>query len=399
MIGCVRVPYFAAAVERRDDPSLADQPLVIVRGSAGSDKVFAVSGEAAELGVKPGVYPRQARALCPEAHFLSTDLTRYQRAFDDLLEVLKGFSPRVESGGFQPAAVGYLDLGQPEQAQARQVARRIGQTVLKEAGLAPSMGLAGGKFPAYVATASVEPNQVLLLPPGREADFLAPFPVDLLALDEETARRLRLLGIHTLGQLAALPAAALVDQFGWAGRRLHQLARGHDERPLLPHCSEAMEAVARQLDGPVSDWIVLGSVLQAMALELADRLQARGQVARELWLVLHLEDGTTREERIVMRRPSGDPGRLAGVLNELLMRLEVRQAVIELEACLTGLVPARGQQLDLFVHEGGQEGRLREALKDLLGRYGPGCFYHVSLPERGAHLPERRFRLQEMETP
>jgi DNA polymerase-4 len=340
---------------------------------------------------------RQARTLCPQARYIPANPARYQAVLDMLLKVLTAFARRVETSQVLGSAVGYLALPAAlEQTKAVEMARCIGQAVREQARLAPALGLAAGKFPAYVAAASVEPNRALIIAPGREAAFLSPFPVNLLPLDEETAHRLQLLGIHSLGQLAALPSQAILAQFGADGRRLHQLAHGRDEQPVPTHHPTALEHMSRQLDGAVADRAILEAILQVMATDLAERLRARGMVSRELGLILHLEDERTHSKRLVIRHPSGDPRRLAGILGELVERAPLSQGVTGLEVTLAGLTPDSGQQLDLFVPQTGQASRLREALQDLVARHGAGCFYQVSLVDRDAHLPERRFYLREV---
>jgi DNA polymerase-4 len=427
MIACVLVPYFAAAVERRDEPSLAAVPLVIGAAMEDSGKVFAVSAEAARMGVQPGLSLRQARALYPHARFIPADQARYRHALDALLEVLAGFTPLIEPSLDLHSALCWLDMGKLGKPEAAEMSRHIGQTLREKVRLAPAIGLAAGKFPSYVAAASVEPNKALILASGREAAFLAPFPIDVMPVNGEMIRQLRLLGIRTLGQLAALPASAVLAQFGPQGQLPHQLARGCDERPLLPYRPQATESASRQFEGPVADGAVLEAALQAIAVDLAQRLQARGLIAQELRLILHLEDAVprrrdaashkgdkapcrrdatprrrdevTREARLVMRRPTGDPERLARIFCELMRRIQVESGITGLEVILTDMRPATGQQLDLFVHRTGQESRLRHALKDLVARYGAGCFYQVSLINPEAHLPERRFRLREVDMP
>jgi DNA polymerase-4 len=413
MIACVLVPYFAATVERRDDPSLAAVPLVIGAAMEDSGKVFAVSAETARMGVQPGLSLRQARALCPHARFVPAGQARYRHAFDALLEVLAGFTPLIEPSLVLHSALCWLDLGKLGKPEAAEMSRHIGQTLREKVRLAPAIGMAAGKFPSYVAAASLEPNKALILTSGREAAFLAPFPLDVLPMNGEMTRQLRLLGIRTLGQLAALPASAVLAQFGVQGQLPHQLARGCDERPVLPCRPQATESASRQFEAPVADGAVLEATLQAMAVKLAQRLQARGLIAQELRLILHLEDEVprrrdaaprtrdevTRETRLVMRRPTGDPGRLARIFCELMAHIQVETGITGLEVILSDMRPATGQQLDLFVHRTGQESRLRHALKDLVARYGAGCFYQVSLINPEAHLPERRFRLQEVDAP
>jgi nucleotidyltransferase/DNA polymerase involved in DNA repair len=395
VIACLVVPHFATAIERRKDPSLAGVPLVIGGLAWEPGKVYAVSGEAARVGVRPGMSLRQAQVVCPEAHFMPTARTRYERAFEELLEVLASFTSRIEPGTPQSSAT-YLDLGSLTWAEAIESVQGIGQAVRQQTHLAPALGLAGAKFPAQVAATAARPNEALLIAPGHEAAFLAPLSVNYLPLNAETARRLRLLGIRSLGQLAALPAGAALLQFGAEGRLLHQLAQGCDHWPILPHPPGATERVTRQLDGPVADWAILTAVARALAGELAARLQANGQAGRELWVIVHLEDGTTREEGGALRRPASGAEDLARALAHRLARVEYTCGVVGLEVVLANLVPATGQQLDLFVHQTGQASRLGDVLKNLIARYGADCFYQASLADRQARLPEQRFRLREV---
>ncbi len=218
-----------------------------------------------------------------------------------------------------------------------------------------------------------------------------------LPLDAETARRLELFGIRTLGQLAALPAGAVAAQFGAQGRLLHQLAQGRDERPFLPYRPSEAESAARRFEEPLADRAALEAVAREMAAELAACLRTEGLAGRELRLALELGDGTTCQEGLVLRRPTGDAIRLARVAAELLEQTRFICGVSALQVTMTGLVPAVGEQLDLFVHQSGQESRLRAGLGDLVARHGATCFYKVDLLDQSAPLPERRFCLQKVE--
>jgi hypothetical protein len=201
---------------------------------------------------------------------------------------------------------------------------------------------------------------------------------------------------RSLGQLAALPASAALLQFGAEGRLLHQLAQGRDHRPVLPRPPGATQRVTRQLDGPVADWPILTAVARAIAEELAGRLQASGRAGRELRVVVHLEDGTAREEGGPLRRPASGAEDITRALVHRLERVEYACGVVGLEVVLANLVPATGHQLDLFVHQTGQASRLGDVLKNLVARYGADCFYQASLIDRQARLPERRFQLREV---
>jgi DNA polymerase-4 len=394
MIACVMIPHLAAALERRKDPALVGVPLVIGGLPWERGKVVDVSGEAAQFGVRPGMSLRQAQALCPEARFIPAASDRYRWASEQLLEVLASFTPRVEPGDSLSAA--YLDLGNLKWGEAIKMVQLTGQAVREQARLAPAIGFTGGKFPARVAAEAAGANEALLIAPGCEGAFLAPLPVTHLPLADETARRLHLLGICTLGQLAGLPAGAVLAQFGKEGRFLHQLAQGQDSRPVLPYPPRVTIRAARQLDGPVANWSVLEAVIRAMAKELAGRLQANGQACQEVRVALDLEDGISRQGAHAFRRPASGSDPIAYALTHLLAQFTYPGGVERLEVVLAGLVPATGQQLDLFVHQTSQEGRLGDLLKDLVARYGPNCFYWACL-NREARLLEQRFRLLEFD--
>lgn len=398
MIACVLFPHFAAAVERLADPALGATPLLLGPPPGDPDRVFAACAEAARLGVRPGMPLRQARALCPQARLRPARPAHYRQVFDQLLALLAAFTDRLEPGEAGPAAISYLDLGSPAGTEPDALGRQIARSVRAETGLVPAVGLARGKFPARVAAASAGPDRVLCLAPGQEADFLAPLPVDLLGLDEELARRLHRLGLRTLGQLAALHPGAVLAQFGPEGRRLHRLARGHDERPIRPHRPRPVERVARRFEEPVPDRTVVQAFTWLLAADLAARLQAGGRLGRELRLSLHLEDGTAWTGHTFLRRPTADPERLALALDALLARSRVCCGVAGVALELGDLVPAAGQQLDLFAHRNpaGQARRLRELLPDLLARHGPDCFYQAILTNETALLPEHRFHLRPM---
>jgi len=311
---------------------------------------------------------------------------------DRLPAVLSQFAPEVEWAEVSRAIVSYLDLGSVREPV--EAAQAIGLAVREEAHLPAALGLAGGKFPAYAAAASAAPDEALIIAPGQEARFLAPLPVVLLPLDEEAAHRLHVLGLRTLGQLAALPVAALLHQLGMRGRLLHQLARGHDDRPVVGRRPEAVETALRHFDGPIAEREGLAAVFRDIAVELAERLRAGYLACREVRLTLYLDDHTVPVGRFVLRQPTSSPQRLAEILLGLLERAGIEVGVSEVEVTLAGLLPAVGQQLDLFAHGLEQGSRLREIVNDLAARYGPDCFYRVALSHPEAVLPERRFHLE-----
>ena len=396
MIACLLFPYFAAALAQRDDPSLAHTPLIIGGQPWEQKTVYAVSREAARMGVKPGSSLQQAQAICPAARFIPHAQQRDQRVFEQILDCLAAFTPFVEQdeGLWQTterSAGCYLDLRKLSQSEALDKAQHIVQAVKEHFKLALVIGLAGNKFSARVAAASARQNRALLVSPGQEAAFLEPFPVTLLPLDDETVRQLSLLGIYTLGQFAALPAGAVLARFGKTGQLGHQLARGQDSRPVLTYQPRDIEQVARSFDSPVTNRTLLEAVLLKMVQTLAKRLGDRDRMGRELTLLVHLENRTLHEKGLVLRQPTAHPDRLAGALNLLLKEIAPSCGIVGLEITLGALTPLVAEQLSLFVDPADQKTQFQDALKNLAALYGDNCFYWTAL-NPAARLPERRFQ-------
>ncbi len=409
-IACVIVPYFAAAVERRDDPSLANMPLVIGNFLHERGKVYACSREAAEMGVKRGISLRQAEALCPEAAFIPPSEIGYDQAFQELLEILEGFThpfgrlrtPLVEPDGLGSA---YLDMGDLRQGQAAEIVQYMGQAVCEEVHLSAAIGLAEGKFTARVAASYLDPGRTVIIAPESQREFLQDFPVELLPAGEDVIRRLKLLGINTLGQLAALPASAVLTQFGKEGRHLRRLAMGQDNRRVIPRRKREVAGSQRAFDHPVDNLSVLEAVTREMAGELVTRLQANHHMCRELRVVIQFEDDTAQGENTTLSQPTFSREKITLNLRQLLRRIDYRCGVASLEIVLGDMVPETGKQLDLpstgsghcFFNRVEQEARLRRMLRDLMAQYSPDRFYRASLVDRHARLPERRFILLEVD--
>jgi DNA polymerase-4 len=395
VIACVQIPFFAAAVERLRDPLLAGAPLVIVD----VETVQAVSEEALRCEVHPGMGLAQAEAICPEAHYLPARPSRYRTTFRHLVEGLSTFSHTIEAvhaWDSEPngSARFYVDLGRVKPDDAVGMARQMTQAITEDPGLNPFIGLAESKFPARVAATCEGPGEVVLIEPGSEAEYLGSLPIVLLPLEDEVARQLALLGMHTLGDLSALPAEAVLARFGREGLFLQKLAQGRDERALLPYVHEKEEQIEHRLDEPVADRGTVEAILQQMAGDLAARLCSTDQVACGVCLLLDLEDRGEQETALTLTHPVSSEGELAKRLETLLERLPVSSGILGVAVRLSGLSPAIGKQLDLFPPEGGTQDRLQSQLDHLVRRYGPEGFFWIDLLEERSHFPEERFQLR-----
>ncbi len=407
-IGCVLLPCFAAAVERRADRLLAFRPIILHH----EGKVYGLSLEAIQAGVRVGMPLRSARALCPTAAILPAVPARYHAAFREVLQVLWAFTERIEPGeGIQSrtrskrkrsgklpfigedglSAVCYVDFEALREAEVRILAQRMSQVVREQCRLPVSIGVASGKFPARMAALLANEGSKFLVTPGNEAAFLADLPVTLLPVDNDMMERLHLLGLRKLEQVTKLSAEAMFSQFGKPGTFARHLARGQDTRPVIPQRPGATLHAARQLEPPVADGLVLEGILRQMADQLASRLRDQAQAARRVALDIAWGSGKRTERSTTLRKPTNDAEQLTRTLHQFLNRSALRSGVSSVEVTLSDLSPAVGQQLDLFSHETGQDTRLQDALKNVTARYGADCFYWISPTTEKARLPERGY--------
>lgn len=229
----VDMDAFYASVEQRDCPELRGRP-VIVGGVGNRGVVSAASYEARPYGVHSALPMATARRLCPQGVFLPVRMKHYAQIARQIREILFSFTPLVEPLSLDEA---FLDVHGCEGlfGPAPDIARQIKERIRAETGLVASVGVAPNKFLAKLASDYGKPDGLVVLPADRVAEFLAPLPVGRLwGVGAKGENRLHVLGVHTIGQLAALPERVLVGHLGDVSRHLWQLAHGEDDRDVVP---------------------------------------------------------------------------------------------------------------------------------------------------------------------
>ena len=391
MIACITIPYFAAHTVRSRD---ASKPLIMARYKGGRGKVYAACETAVQMGVKVGASLSRARALCPEAEVVLASPGQTRRELENVLESLSDYSQWVEAE--RPAAqtaVIYADIGKLTVKDGQQIAEQIIHR-LSERGFKVSVGLASNKFVASVAASAGHRGSVSVVRKGDEAGYLAARSVAYLPLDAETARRLDLLGLRRMGQIAALPRPALIEQFGKLGGRMHHLSWGEDTRKVDKYIPAVTQTAARQFDSPVEDRLILESVLAAMSAELMRHLVDQQLTCRDVLLTLHLENHSEQEAGAVAREPISGSNGLYRSVQRLMGRLSIDCGIVEVGLRVSQLAPVVPHQLSLFDQPQAEE--LHRKIIDLAGRYGSECFFQFELHSHPARLPEFHFHLEQV---
>ena len=224
---------FYASVEQNDTPSLRGKP-VIVGGPSRRGVVTAASYEARPFGVRSAMSMGEAMRLCPQAIVVPPRMARYAEVSGIVFEIFGRFTPLVEGLSLDEA---FLDVTRSQSlfGEGSAIARQIKDAIRRETGLVASAGVASSKFVAKVASDLKKPDALVVVPVGEEASFLAPLPIERMwGVGKKTAPRLHEAGLRTIGDLARADPKRLEALLGSWGREVHQLARGDDDRDVVP---------------------------------------------------------------------------------------------------------------------------------------------------------------------
>jgi DNA polymerase-4 len=221
---------FYAAIEMRDDPSLASKPLA-VGGSADRRGVIATCNyEARSYGVRSAMASGQALKLCPDLLIVKPRMDVYKAVSREIQSIFRDYTDLIEPLSLDEA---YLDVtASPHFAgSATRIAQDIRRRVSQELHITVSAGVAPNKFLAKIASDWKKPNGLFVITPDQVEDFVAALPVNKLhGVGKVTADKLGRLGIRTCSDLREWNKLALVKEFGSFGERLWGLARGIDDR-------------------------------------------------------------------------------------------------------------------------------------------------------------------------
>lgn len=391
MLACVLIPQFLLALALKEQGR--KRPGLSVLLDAEGDLVLEVSSAAAERGVTPAMPIQEARALCPRATFFLHKPALADQALAELLEVLDTVSPQMEfcAPGEYLLNICSWKNKEAAEAEAKQIVERV-KTALD---LDAWVGIASQRMVARIAAAS---GKLQIVAPGKEAVFLAPRPVGLLPVDNECLRRLDLLGIHTLGELAELPVNDLVNQFGEEGQRLAEWVRGEGSSTL--QAEERPEPISESCEPelPIGDAPQLLGEIQQLLTPLFERLRAERKFCTEIKLILGLANGQRAVANIALAAPHDHSERILPLLRHRLEAVSLPGPVVKIHITLEGLVAAYARQMELLPlssAERRKQGIYRVAQR-LEARQAGTSLMQVVWDDPESRIPEYRAHLQDL---
>jgi DNA polymerase-4 len=333
----VDMDMFFVAVELLLRPELRGRP-VVVGGDSERGVVAAASYEARRFGVHSAMSSRRAKQLCPQAVFLSGNMSLYADYSSRVFEIFEDFTPLVEGLSLDEA---FLDVsgarvvhGEPEE-----IGRMIRRRVFDDVGLRCSVGVATSKFVAKLASERAKPRAtssgvkegvgVFVVEHGTEVEFVRALPVGALwGVGPVTLEKLTRLGIHLVEDLARVPLAALASVVGESqAHHLHDLAHARDDRAVVPDGAAKSVGNEETFLVDVVDRVELRSHLVRLTDSVLTRCRRDGLTPRTLTLKIKYPDFTLITRSKTLDHPVTTVPAAVKVLDDLLAKVDLEPGV------------------------------------------------------------------------
>ncbi|WP_241038301.1 DNA polymerase IV [Blastococcus litoris] len=380
----VDMDAFFASVEVRKHPELAGTP-VIVGGSGNRGVVTSATYEARRYGVHAAMPTARALRLCPTATVLPGDMALYSEVSRSVMALFRSITPVVEPLSLDEAFLDVSGAGR-RLGDAAEIGEYIRARVFDEQGITCSVGVAGTKFVAKLASTRAKPDGMLVVRPAEVMDFLHPLPVGALwGVGPKTEEQLLRLGLRTVGDLAHVPAKTLQRAVGVAaGSHLHELAWGRDPRRVVPNEPEKSTGHEETFGTDVDDPEVIHRELLLLAERTAGRLRAGGWLTRTVSIKVRFADFATITRSRTLDVPTDVGQELYETARALFDALGLERARIRLVGVRAERLVEAGnapQQLELGAREHGR--REAELAADRAARrFGAGAVRPATLLHR-----------------
>ncbi|MGE5146657.1 MAG: DNA polymerase IV, partial [Candidatus Eiseniibacteriota bacterium] len=297
---------FYATIEKRDDPSLADRPLIVGGGKRGV--VSTCCYVARTYGVRSAMPMFEALRRCPNAAVVKPNMAKYVEVGREVRKRMRDLTPLVEPLSIDEA---FLDLTGTDRLHGMSAARvlaRFAVAVERELGITVSIGLSANKFLAKIASDLDKPRGFAVLAPSEAAAFLAPKPVGFIyGVGAVSAAKLANDGYRTIADLQRADERDLMRRYGEEGLRLARLSRGIDARGVDPERETKSVSAETTFDRDIGDFRPLEQHLWHLCEKVSGRLKAQGLAGATVTLKLKSADFKIRTRA----RSVGAPTQLA----------------------------------------------------------------------------------------
>ncbi|MGF1504824.1 MAG: DNA polymerase IV [Anaerolineae bacterium] len=366
---------FFCAVEEQYTPSLQGKPFAVGARPEERGGVASCSYPARAYGIHSAMPMGEAVRRCPDLIIVPHRRDAYRQASRRVMALLRRTTRLVEQLSIDEAFLDVSALDEPGEA----VARRLQDAIRTQLDLPCSLGVAANKLVAKIANSVGKrragtggyPNAITVVPPGQEAEFLAPLDVrGLWGIGPKTAERLHALGIETIGDLAAHPTEDLAFRFGKHGADLARRARGIDERPIVTQRTPKSLSRETTFAVDIRDEATLQRTIRTLAGSVGRRLRRHRLRARTVTIKLRWSDFTMLTRQVTLPHAiHTDEAIITQGLALLNMHWPQGRPVRLIGIGVSGFEEAP-QQIGLWDEEAKSDRRLAETLDALRDRFG-----------------------------
>jgi DNA polymerase-4 len=310
---------FYATVEKRDNPGIADKPVIIGGGKRGV--VSAACYIARTYGVRSAMPMFKALALCPSATVIGPDMAKYVRVGREVRHAMQALTPLVEPLSIDEA---FLDLAGTQRVHGMipaKVLAKFAHEVERDIGITVSVGLSCNKFLAKIASDLDKPRGFAALDQEQARALLKDKPVGFIfGVGPATQERLSQRGFRTIGDLQRADEIELMRQFPSDGRRLWRLARGIDDRAVVPDRGAKTISSETTFETDISDFATLEKLLWRLSEKVSARLKHGELAGLTITLKLKTADFRQRTRSQSIAAPTQLAAKIFAVSREMLGR-------------------------------------------------------------------------------
>jgi DNA polymerase-4 len=310
---------FYATVEKRDNPELADRPVIIGGGKRGV--VAAACYISRTFGIRSAMPMFKALALCPQATVIRPDMAKYVRVGREVRHAMQALTPLVEPLSIDEA---FLDLAGTQRVHGMipaKVLARFARQVERDIGITVSVGLSCNKFLAKIASDLDKPRGFAALDQDEARELLAAKPVGFIfGVGPATQERLIQRGFRTIADLQKADEIELMKQFSLEGRRLWRLARGIDDRAVAPDRGAKTISSETTFETDIRDFATLERLLWRLSEKVSARLKTGNLAGSTITLKLKTADFRQRTRSQTVHSPTQLAAKIFATSREMLAK-------------------------------------------------------------------------------
>jgi DNA polymerase-4 len=308
---------FYATIEKRDDPSLIDKPVIVGGGKRGV--VAAACYVARTYGIRSAMPMFEAKRRCPDAIVVKPNMAKYVQVGREVRKAMVALTPLVEPLSIDEA---FLDLTGTERLHGKTAAKALAQFALKveqNFGITVSIGLSANKFLAKIASDLDKPRGFAVLGQSEAIDFLERKPVGFIyGVGAVSAAKLAADGFRLIGDLQRADERDLMRRYGEEGRRLWRLARGLDARAVNPERDTKSISAETTFDRDIGEFRPLEQTLWELTERVSSRLKANALAGTTVTLKLKSADFKIRTRARALSAPTQLASRIFAAGRDLL---------------------------------------------------------------------------------